>query len=78
MDEQTADRVMAASLDYFGRDAFLAVMVLVVGWCLGWLLGFAIARSIESKAGGAICRRLLPFVGEVAALPLAFKLMLSA
>jgi hypothetical protein len=78
MDEKTADRVMSASIDYFGRDTFFALVVLVVGWCLGWLLGFVIARNIQSKVGGSICRRLFPLVGVLAASPLALKLMFSA
>lgn len=78
MDEKTADRVMSASLDYFSRTTFFALLVLVIGWGLGWLLGFALARSIESKTGAAICRRLCPIIGVIAAFPLAYKLMFSA
>ncbi|ABM44300.1 hypothetical protein N5D77_24515 [Comamonas thiooxydans] len=78
MDDKTADRVMSASLDYFSRSTFFALLVLVAGWGLGWLLGFALARSIQSKTGAAICRRLCPIVGVLAAFPLAYKLMFSA
>jgi low affinity Fe/Cu permease len=78
MDEKTTDRVVSASLDYFGRSTFFALLVLVAGWGLGWLLGFALARSIQSKTGAAICRRLCPIIGVIAAFPLAYKLMFSA
>lgn len=78
MDEKTTDRVVSASLDYFSRTTFFALLVLVIGWGLGWLLGFALARSIESKTGATLCRRLCPIVGVIAAFPLAYKLMFSA
>lgn len=78
MDEKTTDRVVSASLDYFSRTTFFALLVLVTGWGLGLLLGFALARSIESKTGAALCRRLCPIVGVIAAFPLAYKLMFSA
>lgn len=78
MDDKTTDRVVSASLDYFGRNTFFALLVLVIGWGLGWLLGFGLSRVLESKTGVAICRRLCPIVGVIAAFPLAYKLMFSA
>lgn len=78
MDEKNTDRVVSASLDYFGQNAFFGVLVLVVGWVLGWVLGFAISKSIESENGKAACRRLCPIIGVVAAFPLAYKLLFSA
>lgn len=78
MNEKTTDLVVSASLDYLGRNTFYAVLVLVIGWGLGWLLGVGLSRVIQSKAGAAICHRLCPIIGVIAAFPLAYKLMFSA
>ena len=78
MDENTTDRVVSGSVVFLSRTTFFALLVLVTGWGLGLLLGFALARSIESKTGAALCRRLCPIVGVIAAFPLAYKLMFSA
>ncbi len=78
MDEKTADRVLLASIDYFSQGTFFALLVLFAGWALGRALSFALTLGMESKREASIWHRLCPLVGLIAALPLAYSLLLNS
>lgn len=51
MDEKTTDRVVSASLDYFCRNTFFALLVFVAGWEFGWLLRFRSQYPAQNRRG---------------------------
>lgn len=77
MDEKTNRLIETSSAGFFTNLTYGA-LVLVVGWVLGYLLGFGLSRAVKSKALGAIFRYICPFIGVLAAGPLAWKLFVAA
>lgn len=78
MDQETGSRLLGALVDSFGSPTFLGLLGLLLGWLFGAMLGAGVARSVSSPRLARACRRVGPFIGVLAALPLAYKLLFAA
>jgi|APMI01.1.fsa_nt_gi hypothetical protein len=73
MDEKTHQLIKSSTAGFFTNLTYGA-LVLLAGWAFGYLLGVGLSRVVQSKALGAVLRYICPFVGLLAAGPLALKL----
>ncbi len=77
MNDKT-QRLIEHSAAGFLAPTTYAVLVLLLGLALGWVLGRALSRLLASPSAGAFFRRVCPFLGLLAASPLAYKLLFLA
>ncbi|KVV25079.1 hypothetical protein WK78_03015 [Burkholderia cepacia] len=75
MDEKTQRVIEQSSSAFLSYNTYAAI-ALLAGLLLGWVLGRALSGATSSKAAGAVVRRICPFVGLLAAAPLAYKLFM--
>ncbi|WP_459203495.1 hypothetical protein ACQVRV_00120 (plasmid) [Ralstonia pseudosolanacearum] len=73
MDDKT-QRIIEKSTAGFFTNLTYGALTLVIGVGLGYLLGLGLSRAVRSKVLGSFFRYLCPFIGLLAAGPLAFKL----
>lgn len=78
MDDETRSRLFGAAADSFGSATFLGILAVLLGWLFGAMLGAGLARSVSSPRLASACRRIGPFIGVLAALPLTYKLLFVA